>query len=382
MGSDLAFDGDLPLRLPERVPGALGAFPAVLERRNRCIAAIGQDTGRSLDWLSRIDVLLGYAGAVLATGDELGGELSREVAVALLDAAVFEQELALEMLEKAYGSSVADAGWGTSGRCLRRGLGLVQFVEGRLAQAFVGDVAQRLCGLTTQLALEFQFLQQMGIVVLSLSKLRAKVYPGRREAVLDFYEQDLSDLAANSGLYARLVIGCHDTALRCSRSSSIINKRVLTYLDSLGLLLVSLEQYSNDANGVALGMIQLAISRLGKIVPSSQLNDSILSRKKKIDVLKNAITTKSRKWTHRKAELLPVLQETLGDFVIPLALLLRYRFTQTNEKLSYQPIESDETVLRKLVPRGKAPELKGSQWYFDYEEQKLQEGTPSQTAYY
>lgn len=79
---------------------------------------------------------------------------------------------------------------------------------------------------------------------------------------------------------------------------------------------------------------------------------------------------------------MPVLQETLDDFVIPLALLLRYRFTQTNEKLSYQPIETDENVLRKLIPRGKAPELKGSQWYLNLDEQSLQQETPSQGAYF
>lgn len=377
MSSELAFDGELPLRLPLKACSALESYPGLLERRNRCIAAIGQDTGRSGDWLGRIDELLGYAGALLSIDDELEVELSVEVAIAILDAAAFEQELALEVLERAYGSDVADAGWGTSGRCLRRGLGLVQYVELRFEQCL-----PRLCGLTTQLALEFQFLQQAGIVVLSLSKLRSKVHKGRREAVLDFYEQDLSELASNSGLYARLVIGCHDTALRCSRSSSIINKPVLIYLDSLGLLLVSLEQYSNDASGVALGMIQLAISRLNKIVPSSQLNDSILTKKKKRDFLKNAISTKSRKWTRKKVELLPVLQETLDDFVIPLALLLRYRFTQTNEKLSYQPIETDENVLRKLIPRGKAPELKGSQWYLNLDEQSLQQETPSQGAYF
>lgn len=377
----MAFEGELPLRLTSKAPGVLQAFPAVLEGRNRCIVAIDQDNGRCCDWLSRIDTLLEYAGAVLSECEELDVELSSEVAVVLLDAAVFEQELALEVLEKSYGSDVADAGWGSSGRCLKRGLGLVQYVEVRFSGYFVGDAGQRFFGLTTQLALEFQFLQQIGIVVLSLSKLRAKVYTGRREAVLDFHEQDLSDLAANSGLYARLVIGCHDTALKCSRSSSIINKPVITYLDSLGLLLVSLEQYSNDASGIALGMIRLAISRLNKIVPSSKLNDSILT-KKKIDVFKSAISTKGRKWPHKKAELLPVLQATLEDFVIPLALLLRYRFTQTNEKLSYQPIESDENVLRKLVPRGKAPELKGSQWFFSSEEQVLKEGTPNQKTYF
>lgn len=374
-----SFAGELPIELPGRAPAVVEGKPEVVAARNACVSAIGNDGG---DVLARIDVLLEYAGEILGLeGAEQA--LECEVAVAVVDAAYLEQEMSLEMLERAYGSPLADSAWGSSGACLRRGVGLLQFVEEHVR------AGQELFRLISTLKLELQFLQQMSVVVLSLSKLRSKVYSGRRDAVLDFRDQDVAELATNSLLYAKLVIGCYDTATKCS-ASSVVNKPLMSYLNCLTFLLMSLDQYSKDQCGVALGMVDQAIRYLSQIVPADRLSDSILATRKKTDFLKNAIGKRSKnprktlRWIRRskREELIPVLALTLDDFVIPLSQLLRYRYRQMNEKLAYQRVETDEAALRKLFPRGKAPELKGSQWFFNRETSRLQEAAAPSTGYY
>ncbi|QLL32052.1 hypothetical protein HG536_0C02210 [Torulaspora globosa] len=386
MAAGFSFAGELPIELPGRAPAAVEGKPEVVAARNACVSAIASDGG---DVLSRIDVLLGYAGEILGL-DGTEQALECEVAVAVVDVAYLEQELSLEMLERAYGSPLADSAWGSSGACLKRGVGLLQFVEQQHMQAFGAEARQNLFRLINTLKLELQFLQQMSVVVLSLSKLRSKVYSGRRDAVLDFRDHDVAQLATNSSLYAKLVIGCYNTATKCS-ASTVVNKPLVSYLNCLTFLLLSLDQYSKDQCGVALGMVDQAIRYLSQIVPADRLSDSILASRKKTDFLKNAIGKRTKnprktlRWIRRsrREELIPVLALTLDDFVIPLAQLLRYRYQQMNEKLAYQKVEADEATLRKLFPRGKAPELKGSQWFFNRETSRLQEvASPSAAAGY
>lgn len=385
MAHELLFNGGLPLSLPKRNPAIEnGVYPDIVLQRNNCASSISNNQGPALDLLTRIDVLLEYASSLFCIVDECNPRLQAEyeIVVALIDVALFDQEISLQMLQRAYDSPMADSVWSTSGGYLKKGLGLLQFVEQEFSQSFTPEANHNLFKITNNMNLEFQFLQQIGIVLLSLSKLRSKMYKDQRDAVLDFQDNDLIDLSSNSLLYAKLVIGCYDTALKCSEST-IINKPLKAYLNALIFLLLSLDQYVKDQSGVAIGMIKLTIGYLAKIVPSSQLNDSILRKKTKIRIFKDIIQKKKKNstpgkpitWIKRfkKDELLPVLEETLDDFLIPLSLLLRYRYEQTNEKMSYQKIEDDEPTLRKLIPRGKAPELRGSQWIFNRQTLTLQE---------
>lgn len=298
-------------------------------------------------------------------------------------------------MERAYGTPMATPMWSTSGKHLRKGLGLLQFVMSPSSCGAVDciptEARAKFFKLINEMVLEFQFLQQIGVVVLSLSKLRARVYRDQRDAILDFQESDLNELSNNSLLYARLVIGCFDTALkRENDTGSIINKPVLSYLNGLIFLLLSLDQYSKDECGVAVGMIDLTISYLQRIVPQAQLSESVISEKrKKRDILKSAfqrskyksstattINTNSFKvWSKKskKNQLLPLLKETLDDFLVHLTILLRYRYIQTNEKLTFKPVERKESVLRKKFPRGTSPALQGSEWIFDPSSLSFQE---------
>lgn len=403
-------DVGLQLKFLKSNPGLEnGYFPDVVIQRNNSIAAISDEESR-LDWLTRIDTLIKYASSLCcliqnnSNTEEDKNIFKYEIAVSLINAASYNQDISLDMMQRAYGSPMSDTIWARSGIYLKRGLGLIQWVEQQFSSSFTQDTSNKLFNVLNEVSLEFQLLQQIGIVVLSLSKLRSKVYKDQRDAVLDFQEEDLQDLSLNSILYAKLVIGCYETALKCNNDEgSIINKPLIIYLNSLIFLLLSLDQYSKNQCGIAIGMIEVAIANLSKIVPKSQLNDSILAKKRKRDILKNAFHKKSSTsnnnndilhpnftFSTRKSknhQLLPLLRETLDDFLIPLIVLLRYRYQQTNEKLTFQPIEKDEASLRKLFPRGKAPELQGSQWIFNQELLRLQEidisvSSPSSHGYY
>lgn len=406
-------DDGLQLKFLKSNPGLeSGPFPDVVIQRNNSIAAISDEKSR-FDWLTRIDTLIEYASSLCSivqndsTTEEDKYNFKYEIAVSLINAASYNQDISLDMMQRAYGLPMSDAIWSKSGIYLKRGLGLIQWVEQQFSSSFTQETSNKLFKVLNEVSLEFEFLQQIGIVVLSLSKLRSKVYKNQRDAVLDFQEEDLRDLSSNSVLYAKLVIGCYETALKCSNDEgSIINKPLIIYLNSLMFLLLSLDQYSKNQCGIAIGMIEEAIASLSKIVPKSQLNDSILSKKRKRDILKNAFHKKTSSssssnnnidllhpsftFPSRKSknhQLLPLLRETLDDFLIPLSLLLNYRYQQTNEKLTFQPVEKDESSLRKLFPRGKAPELRGSQWIFNHDLLKLQEidisiSSPNSHGYY
>lgn len=381
------FEGELPLRFAEQVPDGLDGYPELEVLRSECL--------RETDAFGRSDALLAYAGVVLGVGlGESGPELACEATVAVVNAAYWQREVAVELLGIAYEcGGHAAAAWGKSGSYLRKSAGLVEFAELQCARWVPADECRALFKVTNALKLEVGFLQQMGVVVLSLSKLRSEVYRDRRDAVLDFEDEDVATLSQNSGLYARLIIGCLEMAAKLP-GSSVVNRPVQSYLNSLVFLMMSLDQYAKDQSGVAVGMIEQSIRYLSQIVPAGRLADSILGKRKKTDFFRNAVHRKSSdsksgktlKWITRskREELLPVLKTTLDDFVIPLAQLLRYRYKQTNEKLAYQTVENDEATLRKLFPRGKTPELKGSEWFFNRETAKLQEvvETASAAGYY
>lgn len=342
-----------------------------------------------LDLLARIDLLIEYGSSLyeMHTRGNPSSTFSEELVICLVDAAYLYREVSLDVMQRAYGSEKSDGAWSTGGTYLRTGLGLLQFISHWLSSSEVTvPNKQETCNLVNDMMEELKVLQQIGIVVLSLSKLRANFYKDRKDAVLDFQEDDLKDLATNSVLYSKLVIGCLDTASTCKQGASI-NNALFAYLNSLCFLLLSLDQYQRDECGTAIGMIEQAVKYVSKIVSKSQLDDPLLSKKRKRDVFRDALhktpfshdrtamrgvgTSGPIAWVKRDRPLLPLLQETLEDFLLPLIFLLRYRYRQTNDKITFQPVEQDESTLRKLYPRGKAPEAQFERWVFNERAHRL-----------
>ncbi|GAV52188.1 hypothetical protein ZYGR_0AG01790 [Zygosaccharomyces rouxii] len=373
---------ELPLRFPELKTLQDVLPPNVLNQRENSAASVSRLEGH-LDYLARIDVLLDYGSSLygLSYQDDSNKSLDEELLICLVDTAFFYREVSLDVMQGAYGSERTDGAWSTGGSYLRKGLGLLQFTLNWLLSSAAINDKPSMCSLVEDMMAELRLLQQIGIVVLSLSKLRTKMYKDQRDAVLDFQEEHLKELATNSVLYAKLVIGCLDTALKCNRST-IINDSLFAYLNSLSFLLLSLDEYNKDETGVAIGMVERSIDYISKIVDKSQLNDPLLSRNRKRDKLKNVLQKKPFKhgtassaipWIRKDKDqhLLPLLRETLNDFLLPLIFLLRYRYRQTNDKVNYKLVEDGESNLRKLFPRGKAPDVQFENWSFDKRSCKL-----------
>lgn len=373
---------ELPLRFPQLETLQHVLPPIVLNKRENSVASVNNPE-EHLDFLTRIDVLLDYGSSLygLLCGSENHESLNQELFTCLVNTAFFYREVSLDVMQEAYGSERTDGAWSTGGSYLRRGLGLLQFTLNWLLSSVALSNKASMCSLVEDMMAELRLLQQIGIVVLSLSKLRTKMYKDQRDAVLDFQEEDLKDLASVSVLYAKLVIGCLDTAFNCNRGT-IINNALFAYLNSLSFLLLSLDEYNRDETGVAIGMIERSIDYVSKIVNKSQLNDSLLSKIRKRDKLKNVLQKKpfqhdagsgSFPWIRKDKDqhLIPLLQETLNDFLLPLISLLKYRYQQTNDKVNFKSIEGEESKLRKLFPRGKAPDIQFQSWWFDQRSRKL-----------
>ncbi|AQZ10879.1 YGR122W [Zygosaccharomyces parabailii] len=371
---------EVPLQFPPPEGVQEELSPSMLVQRDNSVMSVTA-WEEQLDLLARIDLLTEYASALyeLNESGNLTSSLSQDLLVCLVDTAFLYREVALDVMQRAYGSDKAEGAWSTGGSYLRMGLGLLQFAANWLSPSSLElSHKQEMCGMINDMMDEIKLLQQIGIVVLSLSKLRAKFYNDQKDAVLDFQEEDLKDLAANSVLYSKLVIGCLNTAATCKQESSI-NNALFAYLNSLCFLLLSLDHYQRDDCGIAVGMIEHAVKYISKIVTKSQLDDPLLSKRRKRDILKNALHKKAHPragtssrgvtgpttWLKKEKPLLPLLQETLEDFLLPLLFLLRYRYSQTNDKISMQPVEHDESTLRKLFPSGKAPNAQSEHWIYD-----------------
>lgn len=323
--------------------------------------------------LSTIDILLEYSNALLNIRNNSNPIFENEISIALINVAYYYRDISLDLMQRAYESTDKDMLWGNSGSYLKKGLGYLQYLSIRDCAPYVNVI--------NDLSLEFKLIQQLGIVVLSLSKLRAKIYTESRDAIVDLQLQDVSDLASASVLYSKLVIGCYDTALKCA-TGIIVNSKSLTYLDGLSFLLLSMDEYKKDNMGIAIGMLEVAIEKFTKLVPATRLNDSILQKKRKRDTIKSVFSKqKLQDKLHKKQpQLIQLLQETLDDFIIPLIILLRYRYQQTNDKLSFSTVIKNEITLRASFPRGKTPDLKGN--IYAFQNGKLQELTQSNEKQY
>ena len=77
-----------------------------------------------------------------------------------------------------------------------------------------------------------------------------------------------------------------------------------------------------------------------------------MSFKRKIhgSTLKNQRIFEKKVPFSSKAYMMPLLKSSLDDFVIPLTILLRYRYQTTNENYSFKTVETDVSKLKELFP--------------------------------
>ncbi|EJS43628.1 YGR122W [Saccharomyces arboricola H-6] len=349
--------------------------------RNNCISTLNISRSK-VDSITCIDTWLNYANGLLIYRYGAGSVeavVEEEIAMVLVNVATFYQDVGIETLHRAYESSQPSNNlWTTSGTYLKRGLGLICFFRA-ISQMNAANEAKnmQILNLTNQLSLEFQLLQQLGIVILALSKLRAKV---SKNAIADLEPEQLKELGASSVFYAKLCIGSYNTALQC-QGGRIVDGLLLNFLQSLIYLFLSISQYNIDECGIAIGMLQESIKKLLNIVPNSQLKElDILSSSditKKRDLIKKALKRKihgtSLKKQHIfekkepfsfKNDVMLLLKSSLDDFIIPLTVLLRYRYQRTNENFSFKPVENDVNKLNEFFPSGKSSNLEGITWAF------------------
>ncbi|CAI4461815.1 BCN_G0022610.mRNA.1.CDS.1 [Saccharomyces cerevisiae] len=349
--------------------------------RNNCINSLNSSSSKA-DSITCIDTWLKYTEGLLTHRYEANNDaalIEEEIALALINVAVFYQDIGIETLYRAYESSQASNNlWTTSGTYLKRGLGLICFL-GKNFQINTANDCQKMqvLNVLNLLSLEFQLLQQLGIVVLALSKLRSKI---SKDAVADLEPQELEELGKSSVFYAKLCIGSYSTASQC-QGGRIVDALFMNYLQSLTYLFLSINQYNIDECGIAIGMLQESIKKLLNIVPNSQLKElDILSSTditKKRDLIKMSFKRKIHGSTLKnqrifekkvpfssKAYMMPLLKSSLDDFVIPLTILLRYRYQTTNENYSFKTVETDVSKLKELFPRGKSSDIEGTVWSF------------------
>lgn len=331
--------------------------------------------------ITYLDALLNYY--YFTTQDPV---LENEITITSINASYFYQLLAQDLLTRAYTDNSTEA-WSRSGSYNKKSIGILQF----LLESAIPRTTELLTQVQTYI-LCWTLFQQLGIVVLSVSKLRGQLYgysakrPGY-ETLLDFQESDLKELSKSSSLYARLCIGCRDSCTKLL--STHLSKDVhylIRYLDALTFLLLSMDQYKQDQCGVALGMLNSAVDSLSqgllsskdlKLIHDTKFKDKLkgkipdlkgmqLKQKLKFSGKKGIETNvPSTPTKYNKGALHPLLNNTLQDFIIPLTMLLQYRYTKTNEKLSFQPIIRDRQQILKLWPQGKTPEVNGTKWVFE-----------------
>ncbi|EDO16259.1 hypothetical protein Kpol_505p36 [Vanderwaltozyma polyspora DSM 70294] len=319
------------------------------------------------------DLVIDYISCILCLfEDELSetvyNVLVDDLMLSVLNAICIYREVAIKTMETSYRSEDKDSHWSTSGVYIKKALGLLQYFK----NCKITDDPTFL-SILNNISVELKVVQQLGMVILVLSKLRNKIYRNTRDAVMDFHNEDINELSHSSMLYAKLVIGCKDQIAGLPRTS-IINEQTHSYLEALALILLSMDQYQKDECGVAIGMINSAVNELSKIVPISKLNDSLLVKQKKTDKIKNMLKKRPSlessnssiimKMTN-SSPLPALLKNTLDDFVVPLTILLRYRYQQTNDNVSFKPIEKNVEVIHGLYPQGKVPQLDGTIWIFD-----------------
>lgn len=326
--------------------------------------------------LSKTEILLHYANElILFTGSQfVSVDLQNEIATCLVDVGFFYQNASLEMLQRAYDTPADnDNAWTTSGTYLKKGLGILEFLKIIVPNFTNTSLFERL----SEMIIEFKLIQQLGILILSLTKLK-KSMSNDTSSELDLQTNDLKKASATSAFYAKLSVGCHETCIQLKKGR-LINSGLTHYVDGLTYLLLSMDQYRKDECGIAIGMLEQSINCYSHIVPRSKLTSTILStpklKVKPLDKMTNSfkstlLKTKQKsdrtlKIEDTKRKLIPVLDDTLENFLIPLISLLGYVYNHSNDKLYFQPVIRDEAELKRLIPQGKSPQLESIPWYFN-----------------
>lgn len=348
----------------------------ILLARGRAIESLSNGPKKHVDFQVLIEVLVEYAGLLLHNmqrSQEPKEYYAQEFTICLLNAAHYFQNISLNMFQSAYTNDSSDFLWSASGNYLRKGLGLIHFTQSELKVRHDDFMFKKL----SEMNQEFKLIQELGILTLSFTKLKAKMSNNDTNE-LDLQTNDLKEASSLSLFYAKLCVGCRDTTLQLSKGT-ITNKALLRYLDGVIFLLVSMDQFRNNQCGVAIGMLEEAINSLSNIVPRSKLTSTVLSTPKlklskkmnlkntlQSTVLKSKIIT-TNNWSiaSQNNVLLPLLDETLDTFIIPLITLLRYVYSKTNDQLFFQTVVTDKPQLLRLLPGGRSPQLESIQWTYD-----------------
>ena len=341
--------------------------------------------------LSKVDILLEYAnGLILFTKNQFTSlELQSEIIICLIDVGFFYQNIALDLLQNAYESpsNGPDNLWTTSGTYLKKGLGILEFLK-NLVPNFIDT---KLFKRVSEMMIEYKLIQQLGILVLALTKLKKSLSNGTGNE-MDLQTKNLKDASSTCLFYSKISVGCLETCIQLGRGR-IINDTLKNYLQGLVYLLLSMDQFRNDQCGVAIGMLEQSINSFSNIIPRSKLTSTVLSapkmKIKPINKMKNSFKSTLLKTKQKSIKainfdtqsnnnnnnnnsnsnsnnnLLPVIDDTLENLIIPLITLLNYVYHHTNDELFFQSIVTDEPELKKFIPKGKSPQLEPLPWWFN-----------------
>ncbi|AMD20685.1 HDL059Cp [Eremothecium sinecaudum] len=292
--------------------------------------------------------------------------LENEVSYAVINLSCCYEELSQELMERAYsGQNDNSQAWISSSRMGKRALGLVEYLG---SSGIVGN--ESTASLVSAYALAWRLSQQLRMVVFTLCKLRAKLGQVQEgyDGLLELQEADLVTLSANSLLYGRLVLGCQRACrqLEATALRSHVGPLVV-FTDVLALVLISMDRYNKDKCGDAIGMLEESLEKLhaAHLVPSDYggFKDSRLMRPRTVDTLlhwKEKVKPKVNR-AEQITCLHPFLQRIIQGFLLPLIILLSYRYKRTNDSLFLQKVERR----RWDLPEGKAPDCVGIEWVFE-----------------
>ncbi|CDO92513.1 unnamed protein product [Kluyveromyces dobzhanskii CBS 2104] len=310
-----------------------------------------------------------------------GSDLSEQIAVSALNAAYGFEQLAQQIRENAYRSESLDTQqWQASTNYNKKAIGILHFV------ASVASVPNSTLAQCEQYRSLYQLDQQLSMVLLTISKMRTRLYPDAKDKyskLLSFQNSDIQELSKVATAYAKLSIGCSNvcTSLQLSmQGSPHFTSQIRSmqhFLDSLSLTLLSIDKFDHsDDPSTAAEMIDAAIVHIKPILSKEQLN--LIQNNKSLDKLllhtkfwKESIRTKLKtKVKFGKNEqdskrsvstLHPFILEIIADFLLPLIMVLKVRYDNTNEFI-FDGVGKPNTW---ALPLGSIPNVKGARYTFD-----------------
>ncbi|XDT26486.1 Family of unknown function (DUF5355) [Nakaseomyces glabratus] len=297
--------------------------------------------------------------------------IDHELTITTLNIAIAYEKMVLESMTVAYTAGRMDL-WTTASDYLKRAIGILLFLKSTDWLHGDEELYQYL----------LRYTNEMG-----------------KDSILDLdHSNDLTQNILSSNnitLYSRMCISALETMLAILGKHSsntlpitIINSYNVDFIKVLIYLLVSLEQYEANNVGHAMGFLKLSRRYLTRnIMKTTDLQSSLDSimvfdgHKKNLKAaslgkLKNVFkkektvdfnsTLKSLKVTFNKDNsndpLRPLLLNVLNDLILPLFLLLSYRYEKTNQLYSFQePIEDEDMLIRDL-PKAIIMNLKSISW--------------------